>query len=103
MIIVVLDVVICFQIGPHFVQELVAEHEVEEGLPLHLECKVEPISDNSLKVEWFKDGRPLPHGKNIETISVHILTDIYMYLYIYLYIVVSSNTCLPILVHIHTC
>ena len=38
--------------------------EIEEGEPVHLECKVEPVSDNSLKIEWLRDGRPLPHGKN---------------------------------------
>lgn len=50
------------QSGPVFIQQLQAIGEVEEGLPVHLECKVEPINDNSLKIEWVKDGHPLPHG-----------------------------------------
>jgi titin len=47
--------------GPQFVQGLSSDTmEIEEGEPVHLECKVEPISDNSLKIEWLKDGRPIP-------------------------------------------
>lgn len=36
--------------------------EVEEGLPLHFECKVEPINDKTLKIYWLCNGNALPHG-----------------------------------------
>ncbi|KAK0408252.1 hypothetical protein QR680_003855 [Steinernema hermaphroditum] len=56
------------QSGPQFVQPLPGDiGEVEEGLPLHLECKVEPTGDNSLKIVWLKDGQPIPHAHRFRT------------------------------------
>lgn len=50
--------------GPSFVQGLPGDlGEIEEGAPLHLECKVEPVADNTLQVYWLRNGNPLPHGK----------------------------------------
>lgn len=52
-----------FQSGPQFIEPLPGDiGEVEEGTPLHLECKVEPVGDNSLKIYWLHNGNPLPHG-----------------------------------------
>lgn len=51
--------------APQFVQPLPGDvGEIEEGEPLHLECKVEPQGDNTLKISWLRDGAPLPHGKH---------------------------------------
>ncbi|PAV62890.1 hypothetical protein WR25_23783 isoform D [Diploscapter pachys] len=41
--------------------------EVEEGEPVHLECQVKPVSDNTLKVTWFRNGAPIPHGHRFRT------------------------------------
>ena len=35
-----------------------------EGKTAHFACRVEPAGDGSLKVDWFKDGKPVLTGKN---------------------------------------
>ncbi|KAI6199682.1 hypothetical protein M3Y96_00652800 [Aphelenchoides besseyi] len=47
--------------APSFVQPLPSDlGELEEGQPLHLECQIEPINDNTLTIQWLHNGRPLP-------------------------------------------
>lgn len=54
--------------APHFVEQLPGDvGEVEEGDPLHLECKVEPIGDNQLRVFWLQNGHPLGHAHRFRT------------------------------------
>ena len=33
--------------------------EVKEGGFAHFEARLEPMGDHTMKVEWFKDGRPV--------------------------------------------
>ncbi len=36
---------------------------LREGVdPIHLEARLIPIASDSMRVDWFKDGRPLPTG-----------------------------------------
>jgi titin len=35
---------------------------VVEGLNIHLETRLEPTGDPSMKVEWYCNGRPLTIG-----------------------------------------
>jgi hypothetical protein len=42
------------QSAPSFVQGLSNVGEIEEGQFLHLEAKVEPLGDNTLRVYWRK-------------------------------------------------
>ena len=37
--------------------------KVNEGHSAHFACRVEPVGDGSMRVEWFKDGRPVLTGK----------------------------------------
>ena len=37
--------------------------EINEYQSAHLECRVEPINDPDMKVEWFFNGNPLPFGE----------------------------------------
>ena len=37
--------------------------ELNEFEAAHLECRIEPINDPDLKVEWFLNGNPLPIGR----------------------------------------
>ncbi|WKY10685.1 hypothetical protein Q1695_002781 [Nippostrongylus brasiliensis] len=54
--------------APVFVVPLEADMgEVEEGEPIHLECQVKPINDNTLKVTWLRNGAPIPHGHRFRT------------------------------------
>ncbi len=47
------------QQAPKFVQPLEPCARYE-GQPGHFECRVTPISDPKLTIQWFKDGKPLP-------------------------------------------
>lgn len=41
---------------------------LKEQQRAHFECKVEPISDPNLVVEWFKNGQPLQIGSRFKPI-----------------------------------
>ena len=56
--------------------------ELSEGQSCHLEAKLTPIEDPNLKVEWFKDGKPLPTGHRFRTFhdfGIVILDILYCY------------------------
>lgn len=36
---------------------------LNEGEPAHFECRVEPVGDASMKIEWFHNGRLLDTGE----------------------------------------
>ena len=36
--------------------------EVKEGQRAHFECRIIPVSDPTLKVEWLLNGQPLKQG-----------------------------------------
>ena len=52
---------------PVFKTTLVDPEPVSEGKNIHLEARLEPIGDPSLKVEWFFNGRPLTIGSRFKT------------------------------------
>jgi hypothetical protein len=37
--------------------------EVKEGQKIHFEARIIPVSDPTLKVEWFLNGQPIKQGK----------------------------------------
>ena len=43
--------------------------DVIEGQPAHYDCRVEPIGDGSMRVEWYHDGKPIQIGSRIHTLS----------------------------------
>ncbi|KAF8383875.1 ketn-1 [Pristionchus pacificus] len=54
--------------APVFVVNMPASlGEIEEGEQVHLECQIKPYNDNSLRVQWLKDGHPLPNGHRFRT------------------------------------
>lgn len=55
---------------PHFTQEIVDNVDIPEGGPIHFDCRVEPVGDPSMRIDWFHNGRPLPTGSR-----VHMLND----------------------------
>lgn len=55
---------------PIFTQPLHEITRLHEGSNAHLECRLMPIGDSSLKVEWFKDGKPLPSSSRY-----HLMND----------------------------
>jgi len=38
---------------------------VKEGQKAHFEARIIPVSDPTLKVEWFLNGQPIKQGKQI--------------------------------------
>lgn len=52
---------------PKVVQELHGVTDVEEGDAVHLEAVLAPAKDNSLQVQWYKDGQPLSAGSRFNT------------------------------------
>lgn len=54
---------------PQFTQQLTgALDELSEGMPLHLDATVMPITDPKLRIEWFFNGQPLAFSSRIRTI-----------------------------------
>jgi hypothetical protein len=47
---------------PQFTRPL---HNLEtiEGTNVHLECRLQPVGDPTMRVDWFVNGRPVPTGK----------------------------------------
>ena len=40
-----------------------------EGQAAHFDCRIEPIGDGSMSVEWYHDGAPIQIGSRIHTIN----------------------------------
>uniref|UniRef100_A0A8R1HM90 Ig-like domain-containing protein n=1 Tax=Caenorhabditis japonica TaxID=281687 RepID=A0A8R1HM90_CAEJA len=56
------------KIAPKFVVPLNSSlGELQEGVPIHLECQVEPTNDNQLTVQWYHNGQPLANGHRFRT------------------------------------
>lgn len=52
---------------PIFVQPLSDPKPVGEGKNIHLECRLEPLGDPTMRVEWFHNGRPVTIGSRFRT------------------------------------
>lgn len=52
---------------PIFVQPLSDPQPVGEGKNIHLECRLEPLGDPTMRVEWFHNGRPVTIGSRFRT------------------------------------
>lgn len=55
---------------PKFIEEIKDNLDVNEGGPIHFDCRVEPVSDPSMRIDWYHNGRPMPTGSR-----VHMLND----------------------------
>ncbi|GMT09920.1 hypothetical protein PFISCL1PPCAC_1217, partial [Pristionchus fissidentatus] len=53
--------------APVFVVQMQDPGQIEEGEQVHLECQVKPYNDNSLRVQWLKDGQPIATGHRFRT------------------------------------
>ena len=49
--------------SPAFVRGIEGGGAVPEGETVHLETSYTPINDNSLQVDWYKDGQPVNAGE----------------------------------------
>jgi hypothetical protein len=48
---------------PIFVQPLSDPQPVSEGKNIHLECRLEPMGDPTMRVEWYFNGKAITVGK----------------------------------------
>lgn len=48
---------------PNFIRPLQDLGELSEGRNAHFEAQLTPVSDPTMKVEWYKDGRPITASK----------------------------------------
>ena len=48
---------------PVFIRPLQDLGELLEGRNAHFEAQLTPVSDPTMKVEWYKDGRPITASK----------------------------------------
>ncbi|KMY97015.1 uncharacterized protein Dsimw501_GD13415, isoform H [Drosophila simulans] len=55
-------------IRPRFLTHPKSLTNTREGGHAHFECKIEPVTDPNLKVEWFKNGRPITVGHRFRPI-----------------------------------
>lgn len=55
---------------PKFTVELKDNLDVPEGGPIHFDCRVEPVGDPTMRIDWFHNGRPFATGSR-----VHMLND----------------------------
>uniref|UniRef100_A0A914QF48 Ig-like domain-containing protein n=1 Tax=Panagrolaimus davidi TaxID=227884 RepID=A0A914QF48_9BILA len=51
---------------PTIIQQLVENIDAQEGESVHLECRVAPINDPKLTVQWFRNGAPLPEANRFK-------------------------------------
>lgn len=55
---------------PKFTVEIKDNVDIPEGGPVHFDCRVEPVNDSSMRIEWFHNGKPFATGSR-----VHMLND----------------------------
>lgn len=48
---------------PRFVTQIQNQTELVEMQTTKFECQLAPVGDPNMKVEWFLNGKPLPHSK----------------------------------------
>ncbi len=53
---------------PVFIRPLLNLGELEEGRNAHFEAQLTPVSDPTMRVEWYKDGRPITASSRITAI-----------------------------------
>ncbi|KAL1245317.1 Kettin-like protein, partial [Trichinella spiralis] len=52
---------------PSFVEPISGMQTVNEGAPVHFECRVQPSNDPNLSVQWFHNDQPLMNGHRFRT------------------------------------
>lgn len=54
---------------PKFTVELKDNVDVPEGGPVHFDCRVEPIGDPTMRIDWFQNGKPFATGSRVHMIN----------------------------------
>lgn len=53
-------------VPPRFITEI-QDLELVEGQPAHFECRVEPVNDPTMRIEWYFNGKPIVLGSRMHT------------------------------------
>lgn len=54
---------------PRFIVEIKDNIDVDEGSAVHFDCRVEPINDPTMRIDWFFNGRPFATGSRVHQIN----------------------------------
>lgn len=54
---------------PRFTVDIKDNVDVMEGAPIHFDCRVEPVNDSSMRIDWFHNGRPFATGSRVHTVN----------------------------------
>lgn len=54
---------------PKFTVDIKDNVDVPEGGPIHFDCRVEPINDPTMRIEWFHNGRPFATGSRVHQLN----------------------------------
>lgn len=68
--------------APRFITELKDISKLTEGQSAHFEARITPVNDPDLVVEWYYNGKKLPHGHRFRTFhdfGIVILDILYCY------------------------
>lgn len=49
---------------PEFITPIKSQKNIMEGGFAHFDARLEPLNDPTLRVEWFKDGKPVDASKH---------------------------------------
>ena len=50
-------------VQPRFLTQMKDQLHLKETQNAHFECRIEPVADSDLRVEWFKNGQSLTIGR----------------------------------------
>jgi titin len=68
--------------APKFTKQIISLEKLVEGQSAHFEARLTPINDPDLHVEWYWNGKKLPHGHRYRTFhdfGIVILDILYCY------------------------
>uniref|UniRef100_A0A1I8N5F2 Ig-like domain-containing protein n=2 Tax=Musca domestica TaxID=7370 RepID=A0A1I8N5F2_MUSDO len=54
---------------PRFTEDIKDNLDVQEGGPIHFDCRVEPVGDPTMRIDWFYNGRPLATGSRVHQLN----------------------------------
>lgn len=54
---------------PKFTVEIQDSVDVPEGNAVHFDCRVEPVGDPTMRIDWFHNGRPLATGSRVHQLN----------------------------------
>ena len=60
---------------PRFVTQIQDQTNLSEMQATKFECQLAPVGDPHMKVEWFLNGKPLPHRKfpEFKYLEIHVI------------------------------